>query len=146
MQPTSIRYETIEPNIAQVEVQGGQVRVQWKCAATGRAMGESGAWMAADPSTGTRLKASVQRSVVSELVYGAARMASSWLGGAAGRIVSNAVYTAASDVHRRATANADFSDASRRDAVVAAFAAVQPGFVWDDAAQRFVARAAELPR
>lgn len=144
--PTTLRYEHIEPNIAHTDVSGSQVRVTWKCPATGRAMGESSASMGADPSMGARVKANLHRSIVSELVYGAARMASGWLGGAAGRIVSNAVYTAASDVHQRTTAAADYTEASRRAAIVAAFGAVQPGFVWDEASGRYVARPAEAPR
>ena len=84
--------------------------------------------------------ASVKRSVASEVVYGAARFVASLLGGAAGRVVSNAAYTAAGDINSRATAGVDYTEASRQAAIVTAFETVKPSFVWDEPQRRFVAR------
>jgi hypothetical protein len=135
-----IQYETITPNIGKVDVNGAQVRVSWKCPATGREVGESTASMTADPSVAGRVRASVQRSIASEIIYGAARLVASLLGGAVGRVVSSAAYTAAGDINSKVTAGSDYTEASRRAAIVTAFELVQPSFVWDEQQQRFVAR------
>ena len=137
---TPVEYETIIPNIAQVDVNGGQVHVSWKCPMSGRAVGQSTASMSADSSVAARVQASVKRSIASEIIYGAARVIASMLGGAAGRVVSNAAYTAAADINNKVTAGVDYTEASRQAAIVAAFESVKPSFVWDDQRQRFVAR------
>jgi len=136
MNPTT--YDTILPNIAEVKVDGAQVRVRWKCAATGEFVVESQATMAADSGLAGRVQASVQRSIASEVIYGAARMLSGVLGGAIGRVVSNAAYTAANDINARATAGADYTEASRKAAIVAAFESVQASFSWDDQRLRYI--------
>jgi hypothetical protein len=136
----AVHYDTIAPNIAGVDVTGAQVLVSWKCPATGRSVGQSSASMAADPSVTARVQASVQRSIASEIIYGATRFVAGLLGGAAGRVVGNAAYTAANDLNTRVTAGVDYTEASRRAAIVTAFEAVKSSFVWDEARQRFVAR------
>lgn len=138
MNPVS--YDTIAPNIARVDVDGALVQVSWKCPLTGRELGQSSANMSADPSVAARVQASVKRSIASEIIYGAARLISGVLGGAAGRVVSNAAYTAASDINARVTAGSDYTEASRKEAIVAAFESVKASFVWDEQQQRFVAR------
>ena len=62
------------------------------------------------------------------------------LGGAVGRVVSNAAYTAAGDINSRVTAGSDYTEASRKAAIVTAFESVKPSFVWDELRQGFVAR------
>jgi hypothetical protein len=133
-----ISYDAIAPNIAQVSVTGAQVQVQWKCPRTGRVVGTSTATMAADPSLAGRVGASVKRNVASEVIYGAARALSGLLGGAAGRVLSNATYTAASDLNAKATSSVDYTEASRQAAIVAAFETVRSSFTWDDGRQQFV--------
>ena len=135
-----VPYEAIVPNIARVDVDGAQVRVSWKCPATGRDLGQSTANMSADPSVVGRVQASVKRSIASEIIYGAARVVAGLLGGMAGRVVSNAAYTAAADINAKATAGSDYTEASRKAAIVTAFESVKPSFVWDEKRQRFVAR------
>lgn len=135
-----VAYDTIAPNIAQVDVQGTLVTVHWKCPQSGRALGQSSASMSADPSVAAKVQASVQRSVVSEIIYGFARLIGSALGGAAGRVVSNAAYTAANDINERLTAGADYTETSRQQAIVTAFEAVRESFEWDAQQRRFVAR------
>ena len=135
-----VDYDTIEPNIARVELDGAQVQVFWKCPATGREIGQSAATMAADASVTSRVQASVKRSIASEVIYGAARIIAGLLGGAAGRVVSNAAYTAAADINTRVTADVDYTEASRQAAIVTAFETVKPSFVWDEQHRRFVAR------
>jgi hypothetical protein len=135
-----LRYDTIVPNIAQVDVNGAQVQVRWKCPATGREVGQSTATMSADPSLASRVQANVKRSIASEVINGAARLLAGMLGGAAGRVISNAAYTAAGDINTRVTAGVDYTEASRQAAILAAFETVKPSFVWDEQQHRFVGR------
>ncbi len=135
-----VTYDTIVPNISQVEVNGALVRVSWKCPLTGREVGQSTANMSADASVAGRVQASVQRSIASEIIYGAARLITGLVGGAAGRIVSNAAYTAAGDINSRVTAGSEYTEASRQAAIVTAFESVRPSFDWDDRRQKFIAR------
>ena len=135
-----ITYDSIAPNIAQASTNGNQVQVTWKCPATGRVVTTSTGYMAADPSLGSRVGASVKRSIANEVIYGAARMLANVLGGAVGRVVSNATYTAANDINSRATSGVDYTEASRQAAIVAAFESVKSSFVWDAARRQFVAR------
>jgi hypothetical protein len=137
-----ITYEVIADNVAEAKVNGGQVLVTWRCPATGRVVGTSTAGMSADNSLGHRVGASLKRSIASELIYGLARTISALLGGAAGRVISNATYTAAGDINARVTANADYSEDSRRAAVVAAFESVKGSFDWDEKRRQFVAKQA----
>ena len=135
-----ITYDTIAPNVAQATVNGSQVQVSWKCPATGRWVANSNGTMAADPSLAGRVGASVQRSIANELIYGAARLLSGVLGGAAGRVLSNATYTAASDINAKATSGVDYTEASRQAAIVTAFESVKSSFVWDETRRQFIAR------
>ena len=140
-----VGYDTIAPNIGRVEVDGAQVQVFWRCPATGREIGQSSATMAADVSLSNQVQASMKRSIASEIIYGAARIVSGLLGGAAGRVVSNAAYTAANDINQRMTAGVDYTEASRQAAIVSAFESVKESFVWDDKANTFVAREEPAP-
>jgi hypothetical protein len=96
--------------------------------------------MSADASLTARVQANVKRSIASEIIYGAARLVAGLLGGAAGRVVSNAAYTAANDLNQRATAGVDYTEASRQAAIVTAFEAVQESFVWNEKERQFVAK------
>jgi hypothetical protein len=137
---STVEYERLGPNIGQVRVDGSAVHVSWKCPATGRLVGESTASMLADGSVTGRVRASVKRSIASEIIYGGARFLSGVLGGAVGRVLNNAVYTAAADINTKATQGVDYTEDSRRAAIVAAFDSVKDSFVWDESSQRFVAR------
>jgi hypothetical protein len=136
-----VGYDTIAPNIAHVDVDGAVVHVSWKCPVTGQQVAQSTANMSADTSVTARVQASVKRSIASEIIYGAARLAAGLLGGAAGRVISNAAYTAAGDINQRVTVGVDYTEASRQAAIVTAFEAVQASFVWDEQQRQFVAKA-----
>ena len=136
---SAITYDSIVDNIDQVSVDGNVVNVSWKCPVSGRRIGSSTASMTADPSITSRVGASVKRSIASELIYGAARIVSGLIGGAPGRVISNAVYTAANDINTRAIASVDYSEASRREAIVLAFEDVKSNFAWNDSRRQFVA-------
>src|SRR5580765_4852170 len=116
-----VSYDTIAPNIAHVDVDDAVVRVTWKCPSTGLEVGQSTANMAPDPSVAGRVQASIKRNIASEIIYGAARVVAGLLGGAVGRVVSNAAYTAAADINTRVTAGSDYTEASRKAAIVTAF-------------------------
>ena len=135
-----IRYDAIEPNIGHVSVQGSLVEVSWRCPVSGREVGRSSASMSADPALSARVGASVKRSIVSETIYGAARFVTGLVGGVAGRVVGQAVYTAANDIDARLTAGVDYTNATREAAIVNAFEAVKDSFAWDEKRKRFVAR------
>jgi hypothetical protein len=135
-----VTYESIYPNIAGINVTGSTVQVSWKCPQTGRSMGTSSATMSADASVGGRVQASVKRSLASEVASGASRLLGNLLGGAAGRVMRDAANSAASDLRYKATANVDYTEASQRAAIVAAFASVQPAFYWDESSNRFLGR------
>ncbi len=134
---TPISYDVIAPNIANVAVEGAQVHVSWQCPVTRRALGTSSGTMTADPSVTARVGANVQRTVASELIYGAARLVSGLLGGAAGRVVSNAAYTAAADINAKTTSGVDYTESSRRAAIVIAFESVKSSFAWDEVRRQF---------
>lgn len=136
----AIDYDTIAPNVASVSVQGPQVRVTWKDPVSGAPMGESSATMSVDASVGGRVQESVKRSVVNEIASSALRFVSGLVGGSVGRVVTNAAYSASSELQSRALSGAGYTDASRREAVVRAFASVQNYFVWDEGAGRFVSK------
>lgn len=135
-----VRYETIARNIGQVQLNGAEVQVTWKDPQSGREVGRSTSHMSADRALGSRVGASVKRSLVSEVVYGLARLITGRVGGVAGRVLSNAAYTAAGDLNTRATANVDYTEASRQAAIVSAFESVRASFEWDDQRQEFRAR------
>lgn len=135
-----ISYRTLTANIALVKVDGAHVHVTWKCPKTGREVGTSSATMVADSSLSARIGASVKRSIAQEVIYGVARTIAGLLGGAAGRVLSNATYTAAGDLNTKATGGVDYTAASREAAVVAAFDHVKTSFTWDEGRQQFVAR------
>jgi hypothetical protein len=135
-----VGYDTIAPNIDSVDVDGAAIHVRWRCPVTGRHVAQSTAHMSADASLTARVQANVKRSIASEIIYGAARLVAGLLGGAAGRVVSNAAYTAANDINQRATAGVDYTEASRQAAIVTAFEAVQESFVWNEKERQFVAK------
>lgn len=134
-----ISYDSIRPNIEQVSVTGAEVQVTWKCPSTGRTVATSSGWMSADASLGNRVGASVKRSIAYEVIYGVARLISNLVGGAAGRVLSNATYTAAADLNNRATSGVDYTEASRQAAILVAFDAVKSSFTWDESRNQFVA-------
>ena len=135
-----VGYDMILANVDKVDVNGAQVQVTWKCPVTGQVVGESTANMTADPSVTGRVFASVKRTVASEVIFGVARLVSSLLGGAAGRVVSNAAYTAAGDINSRVTDGVDYTEGSRKAAILAAFETMKPAFTWDEQRRQFVAR------
>jgi hypothetical protein len=136
----NITYEVIAANVANTRVDGNKVDVDWKCAASNRPMGRSEAYMAPDYSVGNDVAAAVKRGVVREIGYSIARFLGGLIGGGAGRVVTDASYAAQSRVSQNVSNAAQYTEKSRRDAVVQAFGAVQEQFRWDETSRKFVAR------
>lgn len=135
-----VTYERIAASIAAVTVHGAEVRVHWKNPLTGAPMGESSALMSVDTSLAARVKAQAKRSVVQEIAAAFMRALSGALGGSAGRIVRDMAYTASHDLQSRALVGVNYTESTRREAVVRAFAAVQDRFTWEASSRRFIVR------
>lgn len=140
LEPSPLTYQQLARNIANISTEGAQLRVLWKDVRSSALAGESVATMVADASIGGRMRATMKRSIVQEIAGSIMRAISSALGGSAGRVVRDVAYSASYDLQSRALAGVAFSEESRRDAVVRAFAAVRHHFVWDVALGAFVVR------
>ncbi len=140
LEPSPLTYQHLARNIANVTTEGAQLRVLWKDARTAALAGESVATLVADASIGGRMRATMKRSVVQEIAAGIMRAISGMLGGAAGRVVRDVAYSASYDLQSRALDGVAFTEDSRRDAVMRAFADVRANFVWDAQAGGFVVR------
>lgn len=142
-EPSPLTYQHLARNIANISTEGAQLRVLWKDARTTALAGESVAAMVPDASIGGRMRATMKRSIVQEIAASIMRAISSALGGSAGRVVRDVAYSASYDLQSRALASVAYSEESRRDAVVRAFAAVRHHFVWDGALGAFVVRSGQ---
>ena len=82
-----LNYDTIEPNLAEVDVAGAVVRVKWKCPLSGKIVASSEGKMVplADPSK--MVQNAARRSVIRELFSFISFNLSHLIPGAAGRVV-----------------------------------------------------------
>lgn len=134
-----ITYEMIAANVATTRVTGTKVEVDWKCAASNKPMGKSESFMAPDQSIKNEVAASLKRGVIREIGYGIARFVGGLLGGGAGRVLAEASNTATSRVSHNVSTSAQYTEESRRAAVVEAFRSVEAQFKWHEAGRKFVA-------
>jgi hypothetical protein len=121
-----VGYDMILANVAKVDVNGAQVQVTWKCPVTGKVVGEFHCEHVRRPfrdGKGFRER-QVQRRIRTRLWRRADHRQP--IGWAAGRVVSNAAYTAAGDINSRVTAGVDYTEDSRQAAIVAAFETMKP--------------------
>lgn len=134
----TVTYDQIEPNIAEVDTEGPTVKVVWKCPISGEVVGKSNATMTVDPTV-TQIKTGVARTFVMSGVPAIVQSIARAFGfGSLGMRVTQAVVTPASySVAGKMTA-VKYTDAMRRKAVVAAFAAVEKQFRWDEDRGMFV--------
>jgi hypothetical protein len=141
-----VLFAAIKPNVAKVGVAGGAVHVTWRCARTGRVVGESSAAIAAAPSGAfDRTLANVKRNVIGEVVQGAARWLTTRVGGAVGRVITNATLSAAAEINERAAASVLYTTAAKEAAIASAFGEVRERFAWDDGLGAFVEKVAVTP-
>jgi hypothetical protein len=132
-----VNYDTIEPNVAEVDIVGSLVEVTWKCPTTNKIVAKSSAPMNAVASTSDRVQKSVKRAATYEFFRYLAGMMSSILPGASGRIARTAVNTAGFSMERNVV-KARFDENSERNAVVLAFDLVKNQFRWDEDREQFV--------
>ena len=134
-----ITFDLIAANVGNARTSGAKVEVDWVCPATGKAMGRSESYMAADHSVGNEMAASVKRGAAREAGYGIASFFGSLLGGAAGRVARDAVQSGSSRVNSNVSTAAQYTEKSRRGAIVEAFKSVEKNFTWSEKEGRFVA-------
>ena len=135
MQP--VTYDTIEPNIAEIDAQGNQVFVSWKCPTTGALVGTTRGVMVPDETAATVQKA-VVRTTVSQIVNQIVAVIANSMGGISGKIATAAVTPAAAGLIGKATAPR-YTEGVRRKAVVQAFEGIKTKFRWDEDRGQFVA-------
>ena len=133
-----VTYDLIEPNIADLDVQGNQVRVTWKCPVTGKVVAESGSSMRASVSTSSAIQQSVMRTIVNQILGVFVSSATS-LGGFSGK-VARAVSVPAQTGALSAVAKPKYTEANRQTAVVEAFGQVESQFKWDDDRDMYVGK------
>lgn len=96
--------------------------------------------MSPDHSVGNQVGGAVKRGIVRELMHGIAAALGRMLGGAAGRVARDAAWSGTSAVSHQVNTSTQYTERSRRDAVVQAFRSVQDKFAWDEQGKRFVAK------
>jgi hypothetical protein len=135
---SKVTYDNIEPNIAEVDVNGANVKVTWKCPVSGRIVGDSQADMKAAGGTTRAARTHVQRTLLAEAVTAFNRFIQSLFGTTAGKVAvaaSGAVRTGV----EQSMAKPVYTPAAEHEAVVAAFRQVEGKFRWDEDRELFVA-------
>ena len=135
----AITYDMIAENAAKATTTGSKVEVDWICAATNKPMGKSESYMSTDHSMKNEVAASVKRGVVREIGYAIVNFFSSLVGGSAGRVVRDATSSASYRVSSNVSSAAQYTEKSKRDAIVAAFKQVEKNFTWNEKDRKFVA-------
>jgi hypothetical protein len=136
----NITYDMIKPNVAKVTTNGSAVQVFWKCAETGKDMGQSTAQQQADNSVGGKVVTSVKKSVFREIGFGLVNLISSFLGNSAGRVARDATYSASSQYQSNVSATSNYNESTKRAAIVQAFKEVEPWFNWSEDKKQFFAK------
>ena len=134
----NVDYDTIEPNIAEVDVAGANVSVKWKCPVSGRVVCESNAAMKPTASTTANASRSVKRTVLNEMIMGFNKFIKSMFGSSAGK-VSAAATAALRQGAEKQISKPTFNTATEHEAVVNAFRQVEKKFKWDEDRELFIA-------
>jgi hypothetical protein len=138
MKPVS--YDQIEPNIAEVDVQGDSVVVTWKCPVTGATVGQSGAAMEFN-ATEQIVKRGVARSLQMSFLDNVMSKVGLLFGSnSIGYQVAKAVSAPLASNAANQFSKVRYTDAMRRKATVAAFNAVSKKFAWDEDRGQYVAK------
>ena len=61
-----VNYDNIEPNIAEVDIEGATVNVKWKCPVSGRVVGESSAGMSPVATTAKKATNAAKKALLFE--------------------------------------------------------------------------------
>jgi hypothetical protein len=135
MQP--VTYDTIEPNIAEIDAQGDQVYVSWKCPSTGAIVGKTRGVMVPDAMT-TGVQKAVVRTAIGQILNKIVAAIGQTMGGFSGQVASAAVAPAAAGLISKASATR-YTEGMRRKAVIQAFDGIKSKFHWDEDRGQFVA-------
>lgn len=133
-----ITYDTIEPNVAETEVDGSTIVVTWKCPVSGKIVAKSEAGMEAATSTARNMAQATQRTLIEAALQGFVSFISNTFGGVAGRVATSAAYPARAGAIQQ-VGRPVYTKASENAATVAAFEQVRDKFRWDENRELFVA-------
>ncbi len=135
-----ILYDTIEPNVADVDVQGAQVEVTWKCPVSGKVVGKSVATMQSGGTAATEVKNRVASSAVMSVVASLMPQAMRMFGPVGGQVAATAIRETGNVIRNEATKKR-YSVQSEHEAIVAAFETVKDDlFVWNEDRELYVAK------
>ncbi len=134
---SNLTYDNIEPNIADVDVDGANVTVKWKCPVSGRVVCESSCGMKPLASTTGAATKQVKRALLVEAIGAFNRFVKSTFGGTAGKIVGAASASVRTGVDKTIL-KASFNTATEHAATVNAFRQVEKQFKWDEDRELFV--------
>ena len=87
---SNLNYDNIEPNIAEVDVNGATVNVKWKCPVSGRVVCESSAAMTPIATTSKKATNAAKKALLYEALGALNRFISHTFGGTAGKMVGAA--------------------------------------------------------
>ncbi len=134
-----VTYNLIEPNIEDVDVDGRDVVVTWKCPVTGKAVGSTRASMTESAETSKRVATAVKRSLIQQSVFIFYNSIAQIFGQRAG-LVARAASTTLGMSADASIARPVYNQASRNDAVLMAFDRIKGKFNWDEDREQFVAK------
>jgi hypothetical protein len=134
-----IRFEDIEPLLADRRIDGSSVECVFQCPSSG-ARFEARSHIRSDNSLASRARQSIFRNIVRSLSRGLGRMIRSVFGN--NYLVRRLVGDVANDALYGATRSSGlkYSDDEIESAVVDAFGRVQQNFYWDQGAGRWIAQ------
>jgi hypothetical protein len=136
MQKTT--FDMIEPNVAETEVDGGNVVVTWKCPVSGKIVGKSEAPMQAAASTTREISRAAQRTLMDAAIQGFVRFIGQTFGGLAGQVAQSTSNPARAGAYQQIGRPA-YNKAAENAAVLAAFEQARDKFRWDEDRELFVA-------
>ena len=131
-----ITYETIEANIGEVKTNGSRVDVTFKCGESGETVCDVNGTMKRDQSTGGRVEGAVKRSIWQEIKRFCYRLVGKAAGGGAGGRVAR---SATSEATRDMGKDAQYTENSKKEAIVEAFKTVQKQFTWNEEKKKYLA-------
>ena len=134
----NVNYDNIEPNIAEVDVDGATVSVKWKCPVSGRVVCESSAAMTPIASTSKKATSMAKKALLYEGLAALNRFISHTFGGVAGKMATSAS-VALRQGGEQTIGRPTYNTASEHAAVVNAFRQVEKKFKWDEDRELFVA-------
>lgn len=134
---SNVNYDNIEPNIAEVDVNGANVSVKWKCPVSGKVVCESSAAMTPAASTTKKATNMAKKALLYEALGALNRFISKTFGGTAGKMAASAS-VALRQGGEKAIGTPTFTTATEHAAVVNAFRQVEKRFKWDEDRELFV--------